>query len=302
MNSVGGNLSQEEIQQLQRTVEMFEAIAEAQPDDFQSLEILKETYAKLGRGSDALRVAKRLASAYQKQGQISQAILECESILQEQAGDTETQALLASMQTAANLSVAEPFAAPSLVMDSKPTPPSGGPAGAPTLAAIRQCAEEGDRQLAQVLIDEKIATPQALEPLLRNLKMLRDAGPDRNQPLSLIQLIANEQHAKLEDLLAAILDKSNLPYLPLAAYDVDRDTACLLPLDLCWQCCVVPFDQISRSVMIATANPFDSKARPQIESLIKLSVFWYVSPPQEITAALRRARGLDSARPQTGGA
>jgi tetratricopeptide (TPR) repeat protein len=301
MNTVAGNISQEEAQQLQRTVEMFEAITEAQPDDFQSLEILKETYSKLRRTAEAQRTARRLASAYQKQGQISQAILECESILQERPDDPETQELLATMQTAVNMPAAESSAAPSLVKDSKPTPPRGEPTGAPSLASIQQSAAEGDRLLANVLIAEKFATPQAIEPLLAQLQTLRAGGADRSLPLSLIQLIATEQHAKLEDLLTVILDKANLAYLPLGVYDVDRDTACLLPLDLCWQWCVVPFDLISRSVLIATANPFDPYARQQIESLIKRSVFWYVSSPQEISTALRRAHGLDGTRPRKGG-
>ena len=39
-----GTLTPSEEAQLQQTVEMFEAIAQSQPDDYQSLEILKEAY------------------------------------------------------------------------------------------------------------------------------------------------------------------------------------------------------------------------------------------------------------------
>jgi len=46
------HISEEEVQQLQRTVEMFEAITQAQPDDYQSLEILKEAYTNLGQKTD----------------------------------------------------------------------------------------------------------------------------------------------------------------------------------------------------------------------------------------------------------
>lgn len=302
MNTVAGNISQEEIQQLLRTVEMFEAITAAQPDDFQSLEILKETYSKLGRLADSMRIAKQLAGAYHKFGQISQAIFECESILQKQPHDAETKTLLATLQGVAKMSATDSSAAPPLAKDSKPTPPQhGGPAGAPTIAWIRQCTEEGDRRLAEVLAGEKVATLQAIEPLLQRLQTLRAGTIDRNLPLALLQLIANEQYAKLDDLFQVVVDKSNLPYLPLAVYDVDRDIACLLPLELSWQCCVVPFDQISRSVLIATANPFDQQARQKIESLIKQNVFWYVSPPAEIIAALRRAHGLDGSKTPAGG-
>ena len=42
--------------QLLQTVEMFEAVTQANPDDYQSLEILKEAYFKIGRASCRERV------------------------------------------------------------------------------------------------------------------------------------------------------------------------------------------------------------------------------------------------------
>ena len=38
--------------QLLQTIEMFEVITQSQPQDYQSLEILKEAYTKLGREDD----------------------------------------------------------------------------------------------------------------------------------------------------------------------------------------------------------------------------------------------------------
>jgi len=59
---------------------MFEVITQSQPNDYQSLEILKEAYAKLGRETDVISVSKRVAKAYVAMGQFSSAILEYESI------------------------------------------------------------------------------------------------------------------------------------------------------------------------------------------------------------------------------
>jgi hypothetical protein len=152
-----------------------------------------------------------------------------------------------------------------------------------------------------VLTGEKLATTQALQPLLQQLKELRGVPhPEKGLPLSLVQLIVNEQYAKLDDVLGVLLTKSMLPYLPLSNYDVDRDTACLLPLELCWQFCIVPFDQISRCILVATANPFQTAARRTIEAALKTNLFWYVSPPTEITTALKRAHRLESAPKTTG--
>jgi tetratricopeptide (TPR) repeat protein len=294
-------MSEEEVQQLQRTVEMFEAITQVQPDDYQSLEILKEAYNNLGRKEDALSASSKLADAYEKQGQVFKAILECEGILQEYPDLDDVRKRLAHLETQAKLAVGETVAV-AVAEPAQPTPPT---AKAPqTPAAVltpAQQAEDGDRALADVLIAEKLATLQALQPLLQQLKALRDVPhPERGQPLSLVQLIVNEQFAKLEDLLTVLLNKSMLPYLPLSNYDTEREIATLLPLEMCWQFCIAPFDQISRCVLIATANPFQTAARRTVETTLRTNVFWYVSSPAEIASTLKRAHRLEGpAKPAT---
>ena len=293
---MAAQISEEENQQLQRTVEMFEAITESQPDDYQSLEILKEAHNKLGRKEDALRISKRLAQAYVKLGQISQAILEYEGIAQEFPNDPDALAALDELEkkTAQN-DDSSSIAVPSLAEDSKPkSPAAGAPARAPVSAGPHAKPEDGDRVLANVLIAEKVVTLQAVEPLLQRLRELRGNPGDKTQALSLAPLLASDQIAKLDDLLLVMVNKSRLPFVPLSIYDVDRDTALLLPQDICWQHCLVPFDLISRSLLIATANPFDQAARKQVEAMVDYHVFWYVSPPADIVTALRRAHGLDN--------
>lgn len=296
---MASKISEEEIQQLLRTVEMFEAITQSQTDDYQSLEILKETYNKLSRKDDALRVSKILAQAYVNVGQISQAILEYEGLLQEYPNDASVVAALRELeQKTSKLAAANSTAAPLSAEDSKPSTPAGGPAGAPALSATRAKADNSDRALADVLIADKFVTAQAIDPLLQQLKAMRANPEDNSQPLSLVQLLVNEQIAKLEDVLTFLVDKSGLPYLPLSIYDVDRDVARLLPVDVCMQFCIVPVDLISRSVLMATGNPFDQVARQRVEAMLDYGIFWYVSAPTEIMTALRRVHGLDTGRQQ----
>ena len=90
-------LSEAERQQLEQTVEMFEAIVESQPYDCQSLEILKEAYAKLGRYADVIRTSKRLAKSYLQLGQVSSAILEYEAVLHTNPNDQEALEALAQI-------------------------------------------------------------------------------------------------------------------------------------------------------------------------------------------------------------
>ena len=80
--------------QLKQTIEMFEVIVQSQPNDCQSLEILKEAYTKLGREQDVIRTSKRIAEAYTEMGQLSSAILEYETVLQRRPNDADVQAAL----------------------------------------------------------------------------------------------------------------------------------------------------------------------------------------------------------------
>jgi len=91
------SLSSEEQEQLQQTIEMFEVIVQASPQDTQSLEILKDAYQKLGR-SEAPTIARRLADTYKELGQFSQALLEYEAILQHDQNNMEVIAAIGEVE------------------------------------------------------------------------------------------------------------------------------------------------------------------------------------------------------------
>src|SRR3954453_11556978 len=96
-----GHVSSNEEAQLAQTIEMFEGITQSQPQDYQSLEILKEAYAKLGREQDAIATSKRIAEAYVQLGQLSSAILEYETVLQRCPNDPDIQAALQRIESKA---------------------------------------------------------------------------------------------------------------------------------------------------------------------------------------------------------
>jgi len=95
-------LNSSEEAQLQQTIEMFEVIAQSQPNDCQSLEILKEAYTKLGREQEVINTSKRIAQAYMQMGQLSSAILEYETVLQRRPDDADVQAALKQIEDRAN--------------------------------------------------------------------------------------------------------------------------------------------------------------------------------------------------------
>src|SRR5438093_11251618 len=117
-----GSLTASEEAQLQQTIEMFEVITQSQPQDYQSLEILKEAYSKLGREKDVVGTSKRIAQAYVQMGQLSSAILEYETILQRYPEDPEVQAALTQIESKANNFPIEPLPAGDTTMTRLPAP------------------------------------------------------------------------------------------------------------------------------------------------------------------------------------
>src|SRR6185369_1246435 len=108
---MSSTLSPSEEAQLGQTIEMFEVITQSQPQDYQSLEILKEAYSKLGRQKEVITTSKRIAQAYVHMGQLSSAILEYETILQRFPDDPDVQTALKEIESKANNFPMEPVAA-----------------------------------------------------------------------------------------------------------------------------------------------------------------------------------------------
>src|SRR5436190_1072747 len=78
---------------------MFEVITRTQPDDYQSLEILKEAYGKIGQQDESLRVSRKLAEAYFNAGSYALAMQECEVLLLREPNAPEVLAMLGEIET-----------------------------------------------------------------------------------------------------------------------------------------------------------------------------------------------------------
>src|SRR5579862_5005494 len=96
---MAANVSAEEQEQILQTIQMFEVITQANPNDCQSLEILKEAYWKLGKQKEALAVTRKLADTYMANGQYSSALLEYEGILQKEPDSPGVAELLAEVES-----------------------------------------------------------------------------------------------------------------------------------------------------------------------------------------------------------
>jgi MoxR-like ATPase len=61
------------------------------------------------------------------------------------------------------------------------------------------------------------------------------------------------------------------------------------PAETCRRWCVMPFDRMSKSVLVATANPFNQQAAKELAEATANRLLWYLVPPVDLIKNLRKA-------------
>ena len=287
-------LNEGEIAQLTQTIEMFEVITHSQPQDYQSLEILKEAYSKLGRDGDVISTSKRIAQAYVQMGQLSSAILEYETVLQRFPDDPDVKTALAEIESRASSFAVEP-------LDSMPELPASTPAPEAASAPSRGAATASIKPRKVVPVGDIDDGREAMKKLFVGGKHITAADFDLcwNTPDAMtspgdvidpfIQLLSDKSIYPIEKSLRVLVDKCRLGLIPLERYDMDMELCRAFPGDVCRRWCVLPFDRMSKSVLVATANPYNVQAAKELSEATHSRILWYAAAPVEIVKNLRKA-------------
>ena len=334
------NLTSEERAQILQTIEMFEVIAQTQPDDCQSLDILKEAYVKIGQQDDALRVARRLADAYLTNGLYSSALLECEQILSKQPDAPDVVALMGEIESrsgGSSTAPATPTAAASKSNGTEAkengaesgltaprdtgglteaTPRGTGGLTAPTpkenqstaltktrrvpgqetgLPSIVLPEEDGSEQFARYLVHHRIVADKVAITALTNMRAINKKIIPGSQPAaSLLEQVTKAGGPKVDEILSALIDATKLGYVSLEHYDIDRSVVRMLPETLTMGRLVIPFDIVSRTLMVAFCNPFDSAAKEATHTSLDYHIQWYLAKPLAMMRVLKDVYRLDA--------
>ena len=93
----------------------------------------------------------------------------------------------------------------------------------------------------------------------------------------------------IEKSLRLLSDKSRTAYLPLERYDIDMDLARGFPAEVCRRWCVLPFDRMSKAILVATANPYNQQAAKELSEATTHRLLWYITSPTDLVTNLRKA-------------
>jgi tetratricopeptide (TPR) repeat protein len=280
---MASTLSPSEEAQLAQTIEMFEVITQSQPHDYQSLEILKEAYSKLNREKDVVSASKRIAQAYVQMGQLSSAILEYETILQRYPNDPDVQAALQQIESKANNFPLEAMAAETTVMAK--TAPATGRAQKAVGKTPPTDIDDGRRPMHKLFVESKIITAGDFDLCWSTSDL---SMPPGGVAEPFIQVLSDKGILPVDRSLKILCDKSRFAFLPLRGYDTDTDLARSFPAETCQRWCVLPFDRMSKSILVATANPFNQQAAKELADATPNRLLWYLVPPVDLVGNLRR--------------
>jgi tetratricopeptide (TPR) repeat protein len=279
-------LSDQDHKQIVQTIEMFEVITQTQPDDYQSLEILKEAYRKVGRNADSLRTSRRLAEAYFNAGSYTLAMQECDAIVSEEPNAPDILSMLGEIEARLQASGAEM---------AKTIGQNGATQTHGALIDIRgahvgkltNLHQRGTDHLAKFLIVQQLFLEDEVKAALELVEKTNKELLPQTIAASLLNHLCQDNMEKLEKVLSALIDRTKFAYVPLEYYDVDRQVAPMLPDTLTLGRLFVPFDLVSRTMMVACCNPFDATGREAVQQSVDYTVMWYLARPSAIVKTLQ---------------
>lgn len=308
-------IAPEEQEQILQTIEMFEVIVQANPQDCQSMEILKDAYLRLGMKNEAKAMLHQLATTNLALEHFSAAILNYEDLLKHEPDDPQILAAMSEVEERMATAVKSAPAAPSprpidldfqsavadtgTLMATSSTAraegfrmPSMGPEE--VAASLR---EDGNEALAKFLVQNRLAPEAIVQSMLSRVHKKNNGLAPEQLGASLIDEIVRRGGADLETLLCGILDRTKFAYVPLEHYEIDRQIVKMLPESITLNRLIVPFDIMSRTLMIATANPFDALGKQAVQQLLDYTIQWHLASPQAIYKVLGEAYRLTNTRP-----
>ena len=216
---------------------------------------------------------------------MSSAILEYETILQRKPNDEDVRTALKQIEDKANNAVVQPPADPTVLPSVSETTllrRKGGSTVPVSLADV----DDGRKSLQKVFVDSKIISAGDFDLCWQTADL-------KSKPQDVVEPFISKLHEKgiytLEKSLKLLSDKARMAYLPLERYDADLDLARGFPTEVCRRWCMLPFDRMSKSILVATANPFNQQAAKELAEATTHRLLWYVASPVEITLNLRKA-------------
>jgi len=144
--------------------------------------------------------------------------------------------------------------------------------------------DDGKAAMQRIFVDGKLVNAQDFG------RLWFTPGPEpvmqANEPF--LQVMADKGVFGLDKSLKLVIERARIGYMPLEKYDLDLELGKSFPRALCLKWCVLPFDRMSKSVLVATANPFNKQAEAELKAATPSRLIWYMTSPSDLVKALKK--------------
>lgn len=131
--------------------------------------------------------------------------------------------------------------------------------------------------LGQVLVQGGIITPEQLNKALQTQK---------EQGGLIGEILTELGFASEEDIVQALAVQHDVPYLPLANYEIDSELTKLIPESLARKYDILPVDKMGDILTVVMANPLDERVTDEVGVLTKCKIEVFISTYREIREAI----------------
>ncbi|RKY89438.1 type II secretion system protein GspE, partial [candidate division KSB1 bacterium] len=140
-----------------------------------------------------------------------------------------------------------------------------------------------DNRFSSILLDAGLITKQQLETAQ---KQAQSTGQDIGTTLMKLGYITQE------DMLQAIAEQLDIPYLDLENYEIDTKALQLVPSEIAYKYRVIPVFHIGNVLTLAMANPQDVTVIDKIRRLTKMEIEPAVATEAAILQAIEQHYGV----------
>jgi hypothetical protein len=289
-DSIGGLLPDNE------AIAFFEQILVSMPDDRTSIEVLSQAYEGNGETEKARDLLIRLARVVERDGDADAARL-LQPRLAAYAGQAETDAALQQLDAFLGGSSAGESPETSPVAARGATAPAAAAPAAGNLSLAMQHVQGAmDRRaivtqeldFAWMLHEQGILSEDQYASVVSDITDLSASATPL--PISVLHLFQDRQIPNIDRVLTFAAEKSGAPLLPLSSFDPQAAAYQLLPLEYLIIKGVIPFEMISKDLLVAALNPLNTSLKEEVEKLTGRRCHFYLVQPSEFDTAIDRIR------------
>jgi hypothetical protein len=282
--------------QVWETVAFFEQMLQTMPEDRVSLEVLADAYGHAGDSAKARDFLLRLAQIVIRDNDRA-AARALHGRLAEYAGEPGVAEILARL--ASLMVVTATASQPRRETAPAVAPPVVAPPPQKALDAAQLVNDQGYRrqiinqelELAWLLHERQFLNEDQYTMLVNDLAELSSKA-EEPKPLSILYLFQDRQLPGLDKALAMLAEKSGLPLLPLHAFEPQREAGQALPFDYQMVRGALPFDAISRDLLVAVLNPLSEDLRRDVARVTKRACHFFLVSPGDFERAAVKIKNL----------